>query len=137
MGCLFCVITGFSAGVVCGSAICAFYLALGIFSKLGDENIKSSYAMLLISSAAGVLFGSAIYLSGWSISGAWFMDIVFGLFSGLFTGIYIACIAEIVNLIPFIKGLNIKKGYIAIILIGFAAGKTAGSLVYWLTGIFK
>ena len=137
MGSFLSIITGFSTGLLSGSAICTFYLAIGIFSRLGDKSIKYSYRMLFFSAAAGVFLGNCAYIFNWHMDGAPVLDVVFGLGSGIFTGIYIACLAEVFNIIPFFRGLNIKKLYIAIILLGFALGKILGSLIYWLNSIFK
>jgi stage V sporulation protein AB len=137
MGSIFNIITGLSTGMLSGSAIAAFYLAIGIFSRLGDKNFRLSYRLLFFCAAAGVALGNCVYLFGWHLHGLVALDILSGLCSGIFTGIYIACLAEVFNIIPFFRVLNIKKIYIEIILLGFALGKTAGSLVYWLSGLFK
>jgi stage V sporulation protein AB len=134
---IFCILTGLSAGIICGSAISAFYLALGVFSKLGSARLRYSYLILFISSAAGVFFGASAYIFDWRFHTGFIFDAAAGLCSGIFTGIYIACIAEVIDLIPIVRALNIKKIYIEIIILTFALGKTAGSFVYWLSGFFR
>jgi len=129
--------TGLCAGIVTGSALCAFYIALGVFSKsaicLGLKNVKMKIA---ISSYCGGIFGTVITLFNVNLETNSFWPAVFGLFAGIYVGIFIACLADVVNSIPVIKNYGISNNYIGYVFLAFVLGKLSGSLIYWLTGVF-
>jgi hypothetical protein len=51
-------------------------------------------------------------------------------------GIFIACLAEVINAIPVLKNLGLANTAISGVLAAFAAGKLIGSLIYWLASGF-
>ena len=130
MGTILSVITGFSGGVIIGSALCAFYIALGVFSKLAPDCPEGLRRSIQFSAFFGVAYGITQYLFKWEIPLGIPLEIAFGLCAGLFQGIYVALLAEVVNTIPFMRRLNMTKKLISGVLIAFALGKVAGSLYY-------
>ncbi len=137
MGDLLSALTGLSAGVAIGGTACAFFVALGIFSKLAlSVHYKTSGRPIAASSAAGGVFGCFVTIFRTSITGGHGITAFFGLFSGIYLGIFIACLAEVANMLPVMKNTGLTKRVISFILLGFVLGKLGGSLVYWLSGVF-
>jgi len=130
LGTVLSVITGLAGGAIVGSALCAFYIALGVFSKLAHNYSEGLRKSIQVSAFLGVVYGITQYLFEWKIPLGIPLEIVFGLCSGLFLGMYIALLAEVVHTIPFMRRLNMTKNLISIVLIAFALGKVAGSLYY-------
>ena len=130
MGSILSALTGLSGGIIVGSALCAFYIALGVFSKLAHNYPAWMRKSIQLSAFLGVAYGITQYLFEWEIPLGVPLEIIFGLCSGLFLGIYIALLAEVVHTIPFMRRLKMTKKLISIVLIAFAAGKVAGSLYY-------
>lgn len=116
--------------------MCAFYVALGVFSKSAISlGIGHSRAMAL-SSTFGILLGSIITLYDTNVLLGAFWSGFFGLSAGIFVGIFIACLAEVINAIPVLKNFGLVNATISGVLAAFAAGKLIGSLIYWLAGGF-
>ena len=91
---------------------------------------------MAVSAASGGILGTAITIFGLKIQiGAAFSS-VFGLLGGIYIGIVIACLAEVTDVIPVIKNFGFSRTAIVVLLTGFVLGKMAGSLVYWLSGVF-
>jgi len=130
LGVVLSVITGLSGGIIVGAALCAFYIALGVFSKLARNCTEGQRKSTQVSAFLGIVYGVTQYLFEWEIPLGIPLEIVFGLCSGLFLGIYIALLEEVVHTIPFMRRLNMTKKLISIVLIAFALGKIAGSLYY-------
>ena len=61
---------------------------------------------------------------------------VFGLFGGMYVGILIACLAEVTDAIPVVKGFGLTRKLIVLMLFAFVIGKTTGAIIYWLSGVF-
>jgi stage V sporulation protein AB len=137
MGDLLSAITGLSAGIVSGTALCAFYVALGVFSKSAESiGLKDADTLVSVSAASGGLLGILITLYGVSIPAGVVLSSLFGLFGGIYVGILIACLAEVTDAIPVVKNFGLARQTILLVLLAFVLGKTAGSLVYWLSGVF-
>lgn len=113
-----------------GSALCAFYIALGVFSKLAHDYLETMRKSIQICAFLGICYGICQYLWEWNIPLGAPLEIVFGLCAGLFIGIYIALLAEVVNTIPFMRRFGMTKTIISIVLAAFAIGKIAGVLYY-------
>jgi len=137
MGNLLSGITGLSAGIVTGTALCAFYIALGVFSKSSVSlGLRNTGLLMSASTAAGGLTGAVITLFDVRLPiGEAFASLI-GLFSGLYVGVVIACLAEVADTIPVIKNFGLSRQAIAFLLLAFVLGKTVGSLIYWLSGVF-
>lgn len=136
MGDLLSGFTGLCAGLVSGGALCAFYVALGILSKSAISlGIGRRVKWTAAAAAAGGLAGTALTLFGLRITAGPLLAGIFGAFSGIYVGIFIACLAEVTSIIPMLKRFAPTRA-IVYALFAFAAGKLAGSLVYWLFGGF-
>ena len=138
MGDFLSALTGLCAGLVTGGTVCAFFVALGIFSKLAVcLHHKTTGLAMAFSSAVGSIVGTLatvfrVYTSAGKEAAG-----LFGLLSGFYIGIFIACLAEVANLLPVLKNNGLTERIISFILLGFVLGKLAGSLVYWISGAFS
>lgn len=138
MGDFLSALSGLCAGLVTGSTVCAFFVALGIFSKLAIcLHHKTTGVGMAFSSAAGSIVGTLatvfrVYTSAGKEAAG-----LFGLLSGFYIGIFIACLAEVANLLPVLKNNGLTERIISFVLLGFVLGKLAGSLVYWISGAFS
>ncbi|MGI5849819.1 MAG: stage V sporulation protein AB [Christensenellales bacterium] len=131
------VMTGLCAGIVSGSALCAFYVALGVFSKSAISlGLNSVGIWMAIFNTAGCVLGTIITLFNAHIQVNDFWSGVWGLFAGIYAGFFIACLSEVTNIIPVLKKYAVLKVYIVSILIAFVAGKLIGSMIYWISGGF-
>jgi stage V sporulation protein AB len=130
-------ITGLCSGIVSGTALCAFYVALGVFSKSAlSLNVKKAGTLMAVGAASGGLLGTAITIFGLKLIIGKAFGIMFGLFGGVYVGILIACLAEVTDAIPVIKNFGLSRRIIIVLLTGFVLGKTTGALIYWLSGVF-
>lgn len=129
--------TGLCAGLVSGASLCAFYIALGVFSKSAQSlGIEKAGVLMAVFSAMGVMLGTLITIFGLILTIGAAGAAVFGLFGGFYVGIVIACLAEVTDAIPVVKNFGLTKRVIVFILLGFVLGKAAGSIIYWLSGVF-
>ncbi len=129
--------TGLCAGVVSGSALCAFYIALGVLSKSAISlRISWDVKWTAAATALGGVAGTAFTLFDMRIPVGQVAAGLFGLLSGVYVGIFIACLAEVTNMMPMLKKYAMIRTFTVLALLAFAAGKMAGSLVYWLFGGF-
>lgn len=137
MGDLLSGVTGLCAGIVAGTALCAFYVALGVFSKSAASlGLQKTGLLMPASTAAGGLMGAAITLFDIRLPIGEAFALLFGLLSGVYVGVVIACLAEVTDAIPMVKNFGLTRRAIAFLLLAFVLGKTAGSLIYWLSGVF-
>ena len=135
-GNLFSILLGFSGGVATGAALCAFYVALGVFSKLNRlSGVQNSYHTYIIIAWLGVLFGVGITIFNLEIP-IWWLQIPFGFFGGAFIGVFIASLAEVTNILPCLYRESKSKTALLVILIVFAIGKVSGALITFLHDIF-
>ncbi len=137
MGDVLSAVVGLCAGIVSGTALCAFYVALGVFSKSAQcLGVRHAGLTMSVSAAAGGMLGTAITLFGLKLVIGKAFGTLFGLFGGVYVGILIACLAEVTDAIPIIKSYGLTKKVIVLLLSGFVLGKTVGALIYWLSGVF-
>lgn len=136
MGVFLSILSVFAGGIVVGSSLAAFYLALNIFFVCSPD-IKYSYKYYAAASVLGTILASIIYFSDISLKLSPLAAIIPGLAFGAFTGILIACIAEMLNVVRLLDEAEIGKIGIAVIIISVMAGKLAGSLVFWVGYLFR
>ncbi len=122
-----------SAGLVAGGALCALYIALGVFTKPASRlGLKATNATGGAFAAAGAAAGTAVTLFGARFPIGSFFAGFSGLFAGVYTGILIACLAEVADSIPLLRRFGVPVRSVVSILLAFAVGKLLGSLAYWL-----
>lgn len=96
---------------------------ISIFTKncqLGDFLLKNGFVSEPVWSAAGNL-----------------ILLISGVFSGIFVGCLAISIAEMLNTIPiFARRIGFRHG-IGVAILFMALGKLAGSLIYFLEGVYR
>lgn len=108
--------------VICGTLIGSFFSVYGEWGKIG--HFVRSHAV----------FGSATE-GVWNLTGT-LIQIVFGLFAGIFVGCLALAIAEMLNTIPiFARRIGFRHG-LGIAILAVAFGKLIGSLVYFTQRVF-
>lgn len=125
-------IAGFSSGLIIGSAMAAFFAALGLYSKVMRGLTVTQRSIGAAASLLGVTLGALLYFFKWNIGGGRALEIAFGLFSGAFLGIYIALIAEVLEYVPFLRRMGVPRTLVCACLLAFSLGKAAGWLYYGL-----
>lgn len=126
-----------SSGFMVGGAFAAFYSALSLFSKIYYiVNLEKGIKALAICLVVGIFFGSIISLYDISIELTWAANL-FLLFGGMFIGIYIALLAEVLKIIPVMSSFGFVKSFIFIAVLAVAIGKAVGSLVYFIFPYFR
>ncbi|MDE5939580.1 MAG: stage V sporulation protein AB [Lachnospiraceae bacterium] len=108
--------------VVLGTLTGSFFSVFGEWGKVG-EFVRTH-----------ALFGAATD-GVWNITGT-LIQIVFGLFAGIFVGCLALAIAEMLNTIPvFARRIGFRHG-LGIAILSVALGKLLGSLIYFTQRVF-
>ena len=133
MGELLAALTALSAGLVSGAALCALYIALGVFTRPAMRlGLRPGRMAGATAAAVGAAAGAVVTLYDVRLPMGSFFAGAAGLFAGIYTGVLIACLAEVADSIPLLRRFGLPVRYIAWILAAFATGKLFGSLAYWL-----
>ncbi|HLR23985.1 MAG TPA: stage V sporulation protein AB [Pseudogracilibacillus sp.] len=127
------IVVGLSSGIVIGSAFLALLTFLGVIPRLmqwvkNTYNGKAFTASLLI----GTLYGTYLTFTGSSIMFGFPFLVVWGLLQGIFNGMLVAALVEVLHVFPMISkrlGLRDKIRYL---MMAVVFGKIAGSLFQWL-----
>jgi len=127
------ILIGFSGGLVVGGAVAAFITVLGVITRIVEiVKTKKYLSLYKISILAGILMSTLLYLFPVKVQLTGYILIFVGLCMGIFVGMIASALAEVLNIIPLIeKSLRIGK-WIYVIIFALIAGKTIGSLIYWL-----
>lgn len=108
--------------VICGTIAGSFFSVFGKWGMVGK--FVRGHA----------LFGAATE-GVWKFTGT-LIQIVFGLFAGMFVGCLALAIAEMLNTIPvFARRIGFRHG-LGIAILAVALGKLIGSLVYFTQRVF-
>ncbi len=131
------VILGFGIGVILSGGIIAFITIIGIIPLMANRTQTSEHHILYGSAImAGTFVGSILAI--WQITiliPNLFIGII-GLTAGIFTGVLIIALAEVLDVFPITdRRVKIKKG-VYLIVYALAIGKLVGSLYFWLYPIF-
>src|SRR5699024_6437378 len=110
------IVVGLSSGIVIGSAFLALLTFLGVIPRL-MQWVKNTYngnaftASLLI----GTLYGTYLTFTGSSIMFGFPFLVVWGLLQGIFNGMLVAALVEVLHVFPMISkrlGLRDKIRYL-------------------------
>lgn len=121
-------VIGFASGVTVSAGIFAFITMIGIIPRFAGRT-KTAKCMLLYEDMViiGATTGNTMYLYHYDVELGPIGILMFGLFSGIFIGCVAVALAEILNVIPvFMARLRIKKG-ISYFIIALALGKGIGA----------
>ena len=132
MGSFLAVLTGLLQGAITGTTLAAFYRMLGLVTRLqqalGIQRGSTAAPFILI---AGMLFASGYSLFGLIIPLGIPIAAAMGLLQGIFVGMVVSALAEVLEVFTNLLGWAGTKVNILIWTIALALGKVAGALMYF------
>lgn len=127
------VIISLSGGIAVGTAITSFLVILDIIPRLVQLTKTSGYSLLYeIVIILGMVIFTLSYLLALSIQSEVFIACIFGVIMGFYIGLFVAALAEVLNVIPIIINRFNMKEHVMSIIIALSMGKVFGSLIYWI-----
>lgn len=127
------IFIGFAGGLAVGVGFVAFLTVLRIIPRLiqlsKTEKYLSVYSTCVI---IGTLFGTYLSFTDNPLAQPAVFLIIMGSFHGIFNGMLIAALTEILNVFPLIfKRIGIER-HLLWLLMALVFGKISGSLFQWL-----
>lgn len=156
---LFLAVIGVSAGLIVSAGVFTVLISVGLIPRFaGKMHVAKKVFVLEEAVIWGTLAGSFLSIySEWTkigyyvrlhevfgagaTEGVWnlvgtLIQIVFGLFAGIFVGCLALAIAEMLNTIPvFARRIGFRHG-LGIAILAVALGKLLGSLIYFTQKMF-
>ena len=128
-------VIGLSAGLIVAGGLFAFIASLGVVSDIADRTHTGSKILLYEDATTlGGILGNLIFVYRIPIPGGTLLQIVVGLFTGIFVGCWALSLAETLNVFPiFIRRVKLVR-CVPYIILGIAIGKGIGSLIYFFLG---
>ncbi len=128
-------VIGLSAGLIVAGGLFAFIASLGVVSDIADRTHTGSRILLYEDTTIlGGIIGNLIFIYRIDIPGGVLLQIVIGLFVGIFVGCWALSLAETLNVFPiFIRRVKLVR-CVPYIILGIAIGKGIGSLIYFFLG---
>ncbi|MGI6151495.1 MAG: stage V sporulation protein AB [Christensenellales bacterium] len=133
------VLVAFGHGLVVGAAVALVFIVLGLVSQCaavtGTRRFLPLYGKMV---CLGAFVASALHLVGFSGRPETMpLLLLFGLFAGIYLGVVLSALAEVLNIFPMISGkLKLAKS-IRVMAFALAAGKTLGVAAYYFTPWFQ
>lgn len=151
-------VIGVSAGLIVSAGVFTVLISVGLIPRFaGKMHVAKKVFVLEEMVVLGTLTGSFFSVFGewgkvgefvrihalfgaatdgvWNITGT-LIQIVFGLFAGIFVGCLALAIAEMLNTIPvFARRIGFRHG-LGIAILSVALGKLLGSLIYFTQRVF-
>lgn len=127
------IVIGFSSGIAVGCGFIALIMMLQIIPRLIQLTNSSKFLNLYTSAILfGEIFGSYIsfVLVTWNYPLV--VLILWGAFHGIFNGMLVAALAEVLNVFPILFRRIGMERYHVLLLMAFLFGKIGGSLFQWL-----
>lgn len=131
--CIVLVFIGLSGGLVVGSGLVAFLTVLGIVPRLTQITKTGHYIHLY---QYGIIAG-AVFWAWMGLHEVHFhfipeLNVVYGVFAGIFVGMLAAALTEVLNVLPILaKRINLVDK-ILWLLMAMVFGKVLGSLFHWM-----
>lgn len=128
-------VIGLSAGLIVAGGLFAFIASLGVVSDIADRTHTGSKILLYEDATTlGGILGNLVFIYRIPIPGGTVLQIVVGLFTGIFVGCWALSLAETLNVFPiFIRRVKLVR-CVPYIILGIAIGKGIGSLIYFFLG---
>lgn len=129
---IFLGILGLSAGFAVAGGLFALLIALGVISRFAGKTHTADYIFYYEDATAiGGILGTVISIYQFPVPVGMAGVVLFGLFSGIFTGAWAMALTEIVDAIPiFSRRIRLKTGMPWIIW-SMALGRSLGALIYY------
>lgn len=131
------IIIGLATGLIESGGTVAFISIIGIIPIMAHHT-KTQHYMLLYENM--IMLGTILA----SIATFWqlhvpigrYLEAIFAFAFGIFVGVYIIALAEVLDVLPiFNRRLKLKKGIVFVVL-ALALGKVVGSLCYFIYPYF-
>lgn len=128
-------IISLSAGLIVSGGLFAFLSSLGVVSDIADRTHTGKHILLYEDvTILGGAIGNVFWLYKISVLGGTFLQVVYGIFSGIFVGCWAMSLAETLNVFPvFIRRTKLVQG-LPYIILSIAIGKGLGLLIYFFFG---
>lgn len=154
---IFLIIFSGSYGLLSAAGVFTVLVAVGLVPRFAGRTHTANKVflyeeMLIFGTMLGCIFSvfgeycysltTRMHLSLMEYDGVWrltgdIFQILFGFFSGMFIGCLALAIAEMLDSIPiFTRRISFRHG-IGIVVLSMAAGKFCGSIIYFLTELYK
>jgi len=131
------ILIGWGEGIIVGAALISFLLVLDIIPRLirfsGAREQIPLYELLIV---AGVTIAINLQFYQLSLPNLWIINqlltVILGFILGIFIGLVAGALTETLRVLPILgRRLGLKKE-LEVVLVFMIAGKTVGSLIYWL-----
>lgn len=131
-------LVGLSSGVALAGGIFAVVLSIGVINRLAGKTHTAKHILIYEDSILlGSVVGNVLSIFDCTIPAGLFGQLLFGTFSGIFTGCLAIALAEVLQVFPVLmRRLKIHRG-LGLIVTSMAIGKTVGSLVQFYMGWTK
>lgn len=126
---------GLSAGLIVAGGLFAFIASLGVVSDIADRTHTGSKILLYEDATTlGGIIGNLVFIYQIDLPGGVWLQVIMGLFVGIFVGCWALSLAETLNVFPiFIRRVKLVR-CVPYIILGIAIGKGIGSLIYFFLG---
>jgi len=134
---IFLIIFSAASGLMVSAGVFAFIAAIGIIPRMawrtGTRHYVRFYEDVIV---LGGLFGTTTMFVDYRLPPWWWLIIAVAALEGVFVGVLAMALTEVLNVMPILmRRTRLTKGLQWIIL-SFALGKVAGSLIYYLVDGF-
>jgi stage V sporulation protein AB len=127
------IIIGFASGLAVGAGFVAFLTVLGLIPRLIQLSKSNQYIRIYETiTVSGVLLGTLFSFGGFVLHLPVIIDVIWGLFHGIFIGMLAAALTEVLNVFPILSKRIGMDGQILWFLMAIVLGKIFGSLFQWL-----
>lgn len=130
---IFLGVFGLCSGTIIASGVAGLLIGLSIIPRYAGITHTGDHVLLYEDAALlGIILGNLYCIFRFPIPAGTVFLIFYGIFSGIFLGSWILALAEVADMFPiFSRRIRLTQGLPAVI-ISIAAGKCAGTLVYYL-----
>lgn len=126
------ILIGFAGGLAVGGGFVGFLTVLAIIPRLtqlskSDKLLKTHSACVIL----GTLFGAFLSFTNIHVNFSIGLLIFWGVLHGIFNGMLIAALTEILNVFPLLSKRIGMDQYLLWFFMAIVFGKIAGSLFQW------
>ncbi len=126
---------GLAQGVAVGAAAMLVFSTLGVASQLSAiTGTRGSIRLYGGAICLGMVALTTLYTAGLrGVKALLPLLLPIGLCAGIYTGMLLSSLAEIIDIFPAVSGKLRLKGCVRLLVWALALGKTAGVLFYYLS----
>ncbi|MBR2382293.1 MAG: stage V sporulation protein AB [Anaerotignum sp.] len=134
---LFLIIFSVASGLMVSAGVFAFIAAIGIIPRMawrtGTRHYVRFYEDVIV---LGGLFGTTTMFVDYRLPPWWWLIIAVAALEGVFVGVLAMALTEVLNVMPILMRRTRLTNGLQWIILSFALGKVAGSLIYYLVDGF-